>query len=133
MAKNNLSVAWLVKPGNFIKQAKTEEKDSFWEDECFKNYPNQSIDLAAKDLEVYQHLLQNKLLPSLFDPEKVSQKSLIKIQKKCNYAALALAFKEEILHFYYPCSTEDMDVLQYDIQRLENMKENDVYNILPMV
>lgn len=26
-----------------------------------------------------------------------------------------------------------MDVLEYDIQRLDNMKANDIYNIIPMV
>lgn len=52
---------------------------------------------------------------------------------KCNYAALALAFQDEILHLYYPDDTENIEVLQYDIQRLENMKANDIYNIIPMV
>ena len=69
----------------------------------------------------------------LYEPEKVQNENLKKIQMKCNYASLALAFQEEILKLYYPVDTENIDVLQYDIQRLDNMKANEIYNIIPMV
>ena len=47
----------------------------------------------------------------LYEPEKVKNENLKKIQMKSNYAALALPFQDPILDLYYPLETENIDVL----------------------
>ena len=53
MAQNGLSAAWLVKPGTFIKPSNIDSENTFWKEDCFNEYSDLTVDLAAKTLEVY--------------------------------------------------------------------------------
>lgn len=38
----------------------------------------------------------------LYEPDKVDTPNLKNIHKKCNYAALSLVYRDEILDLYFP-------------------------------